>query len=171
MKAGERRERILEYFRRQTGPVSASTLAAEFSVSRQIIVGDVALLRASGVDIDATPRGYILKEKEKKGLIRRVACVHNGEQMADELNICVDYGCEVLDVIVEHPVYGELTGKLYLQSRYDVAQFIQKVQQESAHSLSELTDGAHLHTLRCPSQDIFEKTCEALKASGYLLET
>lgn len=170
MKAEERRKQILEYFRSQSGPVSASALASEFSVSRQIIVGDVALLRASGVDINATPRGYILTEKEKKGLIRRVACVHDRSRMEDELNICVDYGCEVLDVIVEHPVYGQLTGELHLQSRYDVAQFIQKIQQEGAHSLSELTDGAHLHTLRCPSQELFEKTCGALKKAGYLLE-
>ena len=123
MKAEERRKQILEFFRGQSGPVSASALADRFSVSRQIIVGDVALLRASGMNIEATPRGYILTEEQKKGILRRVACVHNREQMEDELNICVDYGCEVLNVIVEHPVYGQLTGELHLQSRYDVAQF------------------------------------------------
>ncbi len=170
MKAEERRQRILECFRRQTEPVSASALAAEFSVSRQIIVGDVALLRASGVEIEATPRGYILTEKEKKGLIRRVACIHNREQTEDELNICVDYGCEVLDVIVEHPVYGQLTGELHLQSRYDVAQFMKKVRREDAHSLSELTGGAHLHTLCCPGEEHFQKVCEALEKAGYLLK-
>ena len=112
MKAEERRKQILEFFRGQSGPVSASALADRFSVSRQIIVGDVALLRASGMNIEATPRGYILTEEQKKGILRRVACAHNREQMEDELNICVDYGCEVLNVIVEHPVYGQLTGQL-----------------------------------------------------------
>lgn len=170
MKAGERREQILEYFRRQNGPVSASVLAAEFSVSRQIIVSDVALLRASGAAIEATPRGYVLAEESKKGVIRRVACSHSRAQMEEELNLCVDYGCEVLDVCVDHPVYGQLTGELHLQSRYDVAQFIQKVRQEGAHSLSELTDGVHLHTLRCPSEELYEKVCQALREAGYLLE-
>ena len=108
MKAEERRKQILEFFRGQSGPVSASALADRFSVSRQIIVGDVALLRASGMNIEATPRGYILTEEQKKGILRRVACAHNREQMEDELNICVDYGCEVLNVIVEHPVTDSL---------------------------------------------------------------
>lgn len=170
MKAEERRKQILEFFRGQSGPVSASALADRFSVSRQIIVGDVALLRASGMNIEATPRGYILTEEQKKGILRRVACTHNREQMEDELNICVDYGCEVLNVIVEHPVYGQLTGELHLQSRYDVAQFVEKVRREDAHSLSELTDGTHLHTLCCPTEELFHKVCEALEKAGYLLE-
>ena len=85
--------------------------------------------------------------------------------MEDELNICVDYGCEVLNVIVEHPVYGQLTGELHLQSRYDVAQFVEKVRREDAHSLSELTDGTHLHTLCCPTEELFHKVCEALEKS------
>ena len=99
-----------------------------------------------------------------------MACAHNREQMEDELNICVDYGCEVLNVIVEHPVYGQLTGELHLQSRYDVAQFVEKVRREDAHSLSEPTDGTHLHTLCCPTEELFHKVCEALEKAGYLLE-
>ena len=171
MKAEERRKKILEYFQQQAGPISASVLAAKFCVSRQIIVGDVAILRASGIEIEATPRGYILSDLEPKGIIHRIACQHDGQHMEEELNICVDYGCTVLDVIVEHPVYGQLTGELHVQSRYDVKQFQTKVQQAGAHSLSELTDGIHLHTLRCPSDEIFEKVCVALKETGYLLET
>lgn len=58
--------------------MSAAALAREFSVSRQIIVGDVALLRAAGLDIAATPRGYVLL-KQTTGLVRTVACVHPGE--------------------------------------------------------------------------------------------
>ena len=44
----------------------------------------------------------------------------------------VDNGCTVLDVIVEHPVYGQLTGQLHLSSRYDVGQFLQKVSRSGA---------------------------------------
>lgn len=169
MKAPERRELIYEYLTRQTTPTSATALAKQFSVSRQIIVGDIALLRASGIDISATPRGYLLSE-ESAGLIRRIACLHTGEQMAEELNICVDNGCSVLDVIVDHPVYGQLAGQLQLRSRYEVAQFVQQVEDASAHSLSELTDGIHLHTLRCPSDSAYERVCKALDKAGLLLK-
>ena len=81
MEAAERREAITRLLERAREPVSAAALAREFSVSRQIIVGDVALLRASGVDIAATPRGYLMPG-EQGGLVRRVACVHRGEAMA-----------------------------------------------------------------------------------------
>ena len=168
MTAAQRREEILSVLRAHTKPVSATTLARQFSVSRQIIVGDVALLRASGAEISATPRGYVLLQREE-GLVRRVACLHTQEQMARELQICVDNGCSVLDVIVEHPVYGQLEGQLDLDSRYDVEQFIRRLELESAHSLSELTDGIHLHTLRCPSQDAYERVCHALEEEGLLL--
>ena len=101
------------------GPVSAAALAERFSVSRQIIVGDVALLRAGGTDILATPRGYLLGGRGG-GVERTVACVHAPEEMERELNAIVDAGGEVVDVIVEHPVYGQLTGLLGVRSRYDV---------------------------------------------------
>ena len=48
MHAQDRRQAILDTLRRSGGPVSASALAEQFSVSRQIIVGDIALLRAAG---------------------------------------------------------------------------------------------------------------------------
>ena len=57
MRAGERRQAILDYLRHSSRPVSAGFLAERFSVSRQAVVGDVALLRAAGADISATPRG------------------------------------------------------------------------------------------------------------------
>ena len=52
-----------------------------------------------------------------------MACVHAPEEMERELNAIVDAGGEVVDVIVEHPVYGQLTGLLGVRSRYDVAEF------------------------------------------------
>lgn len=57
MDASRRRVRILDYLRAAKAPVSATALAKKLSVSRQIIVGDVALLRAAGEAVTATPRG------------------------------------------------------------------------------------------------------------------
>lgn len=169
MGATQRRAAILKRLERSEKPVSASTLAGEFSVSRQIIVGDIALLRATGETIAATPRGYIYT-RASEGLLRKIAVCHSAEQTGDELTICVDHGCEVLDVIVEHPVYGQLTGALELASRYDVQQFIQRMERESGRSLSELTNGIHLHTLRCRDEASYQRTLAALDKAGFLLK-
>lgn len=143
------------------GPLSAASLARELSVSRQIIVGDVALLRAGGLDITATPRGYLLP-RPPAGEKCTFACRHRADQMAEELNAMVDQGCTVLDVIVEHPIYGQLTGPLRLSSRYDVAQFVARCEEEDAAPLSQLTEGVHLHTVLCPDQRAAERVREAL---------
>ena len=170
MNAQSRRNAIMEVLKAEEKPVSASTLAKQFNVSRQIIVGDIALLRAGGADISATPKGYVLA-REREGLVRSIVCKHSGmEEMAQELNICVDHGCYVLDVIVEHPVYGQLAGQLQLSTLYDVSQFLESVAQDKAHVLSELTDGIHLHTLRCPDEAAFQRVQEELDREGLLVK-
>lgn len=170
MRAEERRQAICNILNSSDQPVSAAALAGRFSVSRQIIVGDIALLRAAGAAISATPRGYVIGNKSPSGLLRQVACRHPSEEMERELNAIVDQGCTVLDVIVEHPIYGQLTGPLQLASRYDVAQFITRCAQSEAQPLSNLTEGIHLHTLACPSEAAFRRVQAALRSMGVLLE-
>lgn len=167
MTAEERRKGIEQVLSQSPGPVSAAALARRFGVSRQIIVGDVALLRAAGAAIDATPRGYVTR-RGSVGLVRQVACRHAAADMEQELNIMVDNGCTVLDVAVDHPVYGQLTGALHLRSRYDVQQFV--VRCAEARLLSVLTEGIHLHTLICPDEAAWERVRAALAAAGFLLE-
>ncbi len=169
MEASARRKAISAALAAADAPVSASALAARFSVSRQVIVGDIALLRAAGADISATPRGYVLSRKAP-GVIRTVACRHTLDGTEQELLIMVDNGCTVLDVVVEHAVYGQLTGQLQISSRYDVEQFLARVQAHDAAPLSMLTGGIHLHTLRCPDEAAYDRACAALKAAGLLLD-
>ena len=169
MRAEERRQAILEYLRQSSRPVSAGYFAERFSVSRQVVVGDVALLRAAGEDISATPRGYVIPKAEQ-GLIRQVACLHDAGRMEAELCAMVDQGCAVLDVIVDHPVYGQLTGPLQLSSRYDVSQFLLRCGGEEAKPLSDLTGGIHLHTLSCPDEAAFQRVRAALRELNVLLE-
>lgn len=169
MTANERRKAILARLTGGSAPISATALAREYGVSRQVIVGDIALLRAAGDPISATPRGYVL-EQDNSGILRTVAVCHSGEDLGRELCICVDNGCTVVDVIVEHPLYGQLAGQLQLSSRYDVEQFILRVGSESAKPLSHLTDGIHLHTLRCPSEEAFERVRSQLDEAGFLLK-
>ncbi len=169
MDGTKRREAVAAYLAGSSQPVSAAALAREFSVSRQIIVGDVALLRASGAAITATPRGYVL-DGRAAGERYTVACRHTGEQMEAELNAIVDQGCTVRDVIVEHPIYGQITGPLRLSSRYDVGQFIARCREQSAAPLSLLTEGIHLHTLSCPDRAAFDRVRASLGELGILLE-
>ena len=168
MTAEARRRQIQNILQTSNTPISATALAGEFSVSRQVIVGDVAILRASGVEISATPRGYMIL-RENTGIIRQIVCHHSDEQMEKELHAIVDHGCTVLDVIVEHPVYGQLTGSLQLSNRYDVQQFLERCAQSSAHPLSHLTEGIHLHTLSCPSEDAFHRVTKILTETNILL--
>lgn len=169
MEAASRRQAILDRLRTADRPVSASALAAGLNVSRQIIVGDIALLRAGGAEISATPRGYVLP-RATGGITRTIACRHTLAQTGQELDILVDNGCTVLDVIVEHPVYGQLTGQLQISSRYDVEQFLARIRDSDAAPLSMLTGGLHLHTLCCPNEDAYTRACAALKAAGLLLD-
>lgn len=167
MDAQHRRSEIARRLEQATAPISATTLAQELSVSRQIIVGDIALLRAGGMEITATPRGYLLP-KASSEFVYTFACRHLPEQMEAELNAIVDQGCTVLDVIVEHPVYGQFTAPLHLSSRYDVGQFIQRCRQADAIPLSHLTEGIHLHTVSCHDRQAAERVRAELDRLGFL---
>lgn len=167
MTAVERRNAIYQVLSADK-PVSATVLAGRFGVTRQVVVGDIALLRAEGRSVTATPRGYIIPAPD--GFVRTIACVHNAQQTRDELNAMVDCGCTVIDVVVEHPVYGQLTAPLAIASRYDVEQFIQKMSSAAASPLSALTEGIHLHTLSCPDAQMFDHLRDKLREMGMLFE-
>ena len=106
MNAAQRRECILTRLNSAGAPLSASTLAAELGVSRQIVVGDVALLRAGGAQIDATPRGYQLHPAEK-GYTGILACVHRTqEEMRRE-----DFGRLILAGVEPRTAYETVHGR------------------------------------------------------------
>ena len=161
MDASQRRESIIATLKKENAPFSASKLAKQFGVSRQVVVGDVSLLRAAGVDIIATPRGYLLDSVAKsqnphKQFIGKIACQHTVDQTQDELYTVVDSGGELLDVIVEHPIYGELAGRLNIASRKDADRFMRRMADTETGLLSDLTNGIHLHTIACEDRETFE---------------
>lgn len=166
----DRKEKIIDLIANSDKPLSASKLAKEFGVSRQIIVGDIALLRASGHEIMATPRGYVFETPQDKGLKKTIAVKHTRENLVEELNVIVDNGGIVEDVIVEHPVYGEIKGNLHISSRYDVTKFMDKLSTSQAAPLSLVTNGVHLHTLIVPDEESFHRITEGLDAIGVLLK-
>lgn len=170
MDASQRRREILELLRQSSQPVSAGAFAARFHVSRQVIVGDIALLRAANEKISATPRGYILADAAAaSGEIQHtIACRHDAGHLAQELYTIVDNGCGLIDVIVEHPVYGQISGQLHIFSRYDADSFIQKISRDNVSPLCELTGGVHLHTISCRSEEDFQRVLQALEEEGIL---
>ena len=169
MDVNARRAAVAECLRTAERPVSATVLAQKFSVSRQVIVGDIALLRAGGMEIAATARGYLLPQAGG-GLERVLACVHTAQETGRELEIMVDNGCTVVDVSVDHPVYGLLTGPQHLSTRYDLSQFLERLADGKARPLSCLTGGVHLHRLSCPDEAAFQRVREQLRQAGFLYE-
>jgi len=169
--SGERRRRrIVQWMRTHGGPVRGGELARQFRVSRQCLVQDVAILRASGQEILATPRGYRLPEKEADSHREILACRHAPERTREELQILVDNGVKVLDVIVEHPLYGELRGSLMIESRADIEDFLKRVRASHATLLSSLTDGVHLHTVEASRPNMIARAKSKLRACGILLK-
>lgn len=165
-----RRRQIVEWMRTRGGPVRGGELAKHFRVSRQCLVQDVAILRAGGEEIVATPRGYRLPVEAPHAHRAILACKHAPERTKEELQILVDHGVKVLDVVVEHPVYGELRGSLMLESRSDVDDFLQQVAESKAALLSSLTNGVHLHTVEAARPDAISRARAALRARGFLLK-
>ena len=166
----ERRRGIVTLLRKANSPVAGSDLAKRLDVSRQVIVQDTALLRARGHKILATPRGYLILSDGPQ-VSASVACRHaTYEEMEDELSTIVGLGGTVLDVWVEHPLYGEIRGLLMLRTRDDVAGFMARMRASGAEPLWRLTRGMHLHTLGAPDGATLQKVREALREKGYLLE-
>lgn len=170
MNAAQRREALLQILQQSKEPVRAGTLAAQLGVSRQVIVGDIALLRAAGADIYASPRGY-LPATAPQGLLFTVATVHDSAGIGEELYAMVEEGCQVLDVIVEHPIYGQITAPLQLRNHSDVDHFVKSLESKEAPPLSSLTNGIHLHTLCCPDEKTLQRVRERLRKLHFLLES
>ncbi len=170
MDAAERRRTIREQLKKADRPVSAGTFAKRLRVSRQIIVGDVALLRAAGVPIAATPRGYVMEGSRSRpgDTLHTIACRHTAANIAEELYTIVDNGCGVLDVIVEHAVYGQLSGQLQIFSRLDADDFLRKLSKSRSLPLCNLTGGVHLHTVSCPSEEAYRRMLAQLREKGIL---
>lgn len=170
MNAATRREQIVKLLMEIDKPLSASAIASRFSVSRQVIVGDIALLRASGVQIIATPRGYLLEQSTNSGIETEIVCIHDDDRLAEELYTVVDLGGAIVDVTVEHSVYGQICAPLHIFSRFDADALLDKLKTANAQPLCALTGGIHLHRLRCPNQTVQTRVLEALNVKGLLFQ-
>ncbi|HEY8363291.1 MAG TPA: transcription repressor NadR [Tissierellaceae bacterium] len=172
MDGNDRRIEILKILERAQEPIKGTDLAERFNVSRQVIVQDIALLRAEGNNILATPRGYVLpRSYEEKKIKKTIVCRHQGyDELEEELRIIVDLGGKIIDVIVEHPLYGEIKGSLEIASRYDLKLFMDELRKTKAEPLASLTGGIHLHTIEVPDEETFERIKRELSKKKLLIQ-
>lgn len=166
-----RRTKIIELLQTSPEPLSGAALSKKLQVSRQVIVQDIALLRAVHKDILATSKGYIIYAPIQKDVCERTFKVlHSDTDMADELQTIVDHGGRLLNVSVEHPIYGIITAALPIKNRVEIDTFVKKVKQFKTQPLNTLTEGVHFHTVEADSEQILDLVSDALCAKGYLLK-
>lgn len=168
MTGSDRREKIINTIRSSEGPVPAKALADDCQVSRQVIVQDIALIRAAGYDIISTNRGYILQAPVAASRVFKVS--HTDEQLEDELCSIVDLGGKVVNVMVHHRVYGHLEAALNITSRKKVADFLKDIQSGKSSPLKNITSNYHYHIVEADSEDTLDLIEDMLREKGYLVE-
>lgn len=164
----QRQEVIKAALSNPNAVISANQFAKQLMVSRQTIVGDIALLRARGEQIIATPQGYRYQAKQQHSTI--IVVQHDAQQIEAELTALVNVGVTIADVQVDHPVYGLLKGELAIQSITDVKQFVYHLSKTSGEPLSALTDGLHMHRIEYEDVANLQKAKAALKDLHILYE-
>ncbi|MGG7059648.1 transcription repressor NadR [Clostridium nigeriense] len=168
MSSKKRREEIGKMLVKSNKAIKGTELASLFGVTRQIIVKDIAILRAEGNTIIATPDGYIYNKDVNK--VKSIIAVnHDENKTIDELEIVVKYGGIIEDVIIEHPLYGEIRGNLMIKNLNDLNKFENEFKNKNVKPLSNLTDGIHLHTIAADSEEDIKEIKRELKEKGFLL--
>ena len=166
MSGEERRGKIIQALKHSDKAVSATTLAKEFDVSRQVIVQDVALLRANGKNIFSTNRGYLIQEDEETTRVFKVQ--HEDDEVEKELTTIVDLGGTVEDVFVYHKVYGVLRAEMNIKSRMDIRNYMEEIRSGKSSLLKNVTSGYHYHTVRAERVEILDMIQEELQKKGLL---
>ena len=168
----KRREELIAYLSDRTEPVNGSDLAAYFGVSRQIIVQDIALLRARNQEILSTNKGYLLFRplSAKQGVSSVIRTQHSAAQTFTEMHIILEYGGQIRDVFVEHDLYGEIRSDLIIETLQDAEEFCEKMKHSTSRPLKELTGDCHYHTITAPSEKVLQLIRKDLKAAGLLAE-
>lgn len=167
LKTGPRREAILQQLLDTEEPISAKVFAIDHHVSRQVIVQDIAVLKASGNDIISTNRGYFINRL--KTCTREVWVKHAEDRVEEELTLIVDYGGAVKNVSISHAIYGRISAELKISSRADVLKYMEKLKGSSSSLLGNATLGYHYHLLEAESEETLDVIEEKLAEMGFLV--
>lgn len=168
MSGSDRREDIIKKLQSTTVPLSATALANAYGVSRQVIVQDIALLRAAGYEVLSTHRGYIFHVPQTASRILKVK--HTDDQLEEELGAVVDLGGCVENVMVHHKAYGKLEADLHINSRRRVAEFVETIRSGKSSPLKNITSDYHYHCITADSEKTLDLIERDLKKRGFLIE-
>lgn len=163
--AKDRRELILKMISEKNKPVSGDVIAKNLEVSRQVIVQDIAILRANGNEIISTNKGYILAHENELQRVFKV--IHTDEETQDELTLIVDLGGKVQDVFVYHKVYGVIKAEMNIKSRMDVKKYMEQLKNGKSSLLKNVTSGYHYHTVGAESEEILDIIQYELQKKGF----
>lgn len=169
MNSNERRDKLLHILKTSNKPVKGVDLAKELNVTRQIVVKDIALLRASGIDILATSTGYIIYTIKNQEFGIKCKNHINDDHLLLELQTIIDLGGKVKDVIVDHPIYGTIKAELNLSSNRDLKAFMDNSRKNGFKQLSSLTQDYHVHTIEVPDEKTLEEIKKELKEVNILV--
>lgn len=168
MNSIERRDDIVKLLLDSSSPIKGTDIANKYNVTRQVIVRDIAILRAKGINIMATPDGYIVNRND--GKVKTIIAVnHKESEMFEEMSTVIKYGGTIEDVIVEHPLYGEIKGILMVKNFNELNKFINKYSNQKGRLLSVLTNGVHLHTIAADTNEDIEAITAELKAKNFIV--
>ena len=162
----EGREKLLSMLAKSKEPIAGAEMAKQLSVSRQVIVQDIALLRAADNNIVSTNRGYVLLKPGKCERIFKVR--HTAEEIEKELQIIVDNGGRILDVFVYHKIYGVVKAPMNIKTRKDIYEYVKTLSSGKSSPLLKITDNYHYHTVQADSEDILDNIQKDLEECGFL---
>ena len=175
MNTGEnRRARILQLLKEHGTPLSGTVLAKEMGVSRQVIVQDIALIRAENHRILSTNKGYIIRPDNDAGSAqpKRVFFVrHTDDEVLDEFLTVLELGGSILDVAVEHELYGQIRADLLIETPQDARDFAARLSACRDNPLKMLTGDCHYHTISAPSEKLLDLIAQELTQKGFIQQT
>ena len=151
-------------------PLSGTALAGALHVSRQVIVQDIALMRAEHLPILSTNKGYLLgPDAVRSSQPKRVFFVrHATDRVLEEFMTVIDLGGRILDVAVEHELYGPIRTDLLIENRQDAQDFVDRLKNCRDNPLKVLTDDCHFHTVAAPSEKLLDLIESELRSRGFL---
>ncbi len=168
MKTAQRRTEILKILKNSEEPIAARALAAQFGVSRQVIVQDMAVIRASTPGILSTTKGYVLQQDSDACCSREFKVRHGQEKVSEELTLIVDCGGKVKNISISHRAYGRVSAEMDVNSRQDVNEFVEAINSSHSTVLSSATSGYHYHLVEAASEERLDMIEQQLKMAGFL---
>jgi len=171
MHGNERRERIRKDLRKSLKAIKGSDFAKKYGVSRQVIVQDIALLRAVGEQIISTADGYIYFSYHMNKPKRVFAVKHEPNEIGKEFQGIIDHEGTILNVFINHPIYGDLVADMEIETQDDLNDYLKTCEEVEFTQLMALTDNVHFHTVEANSEEALDKIEESLKSLGFLIES